>query len=394
MACMPISTQNPLRLVVSIDVEEEGLFAREYHCTQRPVSNVASLLELAPFLNDVPLTLFCAHAVFSDAAACRVIAHMRDAHGAEVAAHLHHWNTPPVQAEHAGVPILYGSDAVSTALVPVDTMARKLEELFAAARTFQGADVTSFRMGRWDLRHEHWPLLAQLGVRVDASVRPLHTGRGLGHSPVSPPDHFMAPREPYGVRVGERQVWEVPLTTTPLLWGLADLANALGTASKTSLSARAESLPTPQNAKPPPMAALAGAAFRASVQKWGALTVLPIYQPLCLLKLATLAHVWAGGRTLSLTWHSSETMPQGAPHMPTKAAVDAFLHKMRLYIQWLRATWPVECLTMAALGAQLSAEQGNCDSSYKSSTVEQCPPALPQDGHTRQATHVDWTYAV
>lgn len=364
-----ITAQWPLRLVLSIDVEEEGLFSREYQCVQRPVSNVASLMQLAPMLRDaaLPLTLFCAHAVFSDVAACRTLAQMRDSYGAEVAAHLHHWNTPPVQPEHAAKEVLCGADAVSTALVPVDTMARKLETLFAAGRCFQGADLTSFRMGRWDLRREHWPLLAQVGVKVDASVRPLHAGLGLKRCPTSPPDHFMAPLEPYPVQVGSHQLWEVPLTTSPLMGGLAKLLNSVYTPHSNGM-----------------LAVVAGA-VRASVQKWGALTLLPVYQPLWLLKLCTLAHVWAGGRTISMTWHSSEMMPQGASHMPTQDAVNLFLRKMRAYVDWLRSTWPVEGLTMEALGARLHAE------SYADATAASGSRTCGDIGYN---AHVDWTYSI
>lgn len=431
MQATRITTQHPLRLVLSIDVEEEGLFALEYQCQKKPVSNVASLLQLAPLLQggNLPLTLFCAHAVFDDAAACHTIAQMRDTYGAEVAGHLHHWNTPPVQPEYAGKAVLHGSSAVSTALVPVESMAAKLETLFAAGRLFQGADLTSFRMGRWDLRRDHWPILADLGVKVDASVRPLHAGMPvgfdasvrplhagmpvgcdasvrplhaeLGHCPASPPDHFMAPREPYAVQVGPQHIWEVPLTTTPLVWGLPQLTSALYSACHSKFSGA-------QHAKRGWLSGMAtmratgagitwgAGALRASVQKWGALTLLPIYQPLWMLKLCTLAHVWAGGRTLSLTWHSSEMMPQGAPHMPTQAAVDAFVHKMSLYVDWLRTTWPVEALTMAELGMCLDEERAALAPCASSATVgtASVPCTSATSGRADPFLPLaDWTYA-
>ena len=36
----------------------------------------------------------------------------------------------------------------------------------AVGREFQSAPLTSFRMGRWDLHKNLWPLLAQAGVNV------------------------------------------------------------------------------------------------------------------------------------------------------------------------------------------------------------------------------------
>ncbi|MEG2173106.1 MAG: glycosyl transferase family 1 [Desulfovibrionaceae bacterium] len=326
---MPIAPLTPLRLVLSIDVEEEGLFAQEYQCRNPSVSNVAHLTRLLPLIREsgIPLTLFCDHAVFTNVEACRAIAHLRDAYGAEVGAHLHHWNTPPLQDDR---PCVHGSAAVSTALVPEARMREKLQSLFAAGEAFQGAPLYSFRMGRWDMRREHWPLLADLGVGADASVRPLHCGYARPTSTVpAPPDHFAAPREPYLVRVEGREIFECPLTTTPLVPGIPHWAACL----------RASGWP-------------GAGKLRASVQKWGGLTLLPVYQPLWLLKLCTRAHVRAGGRTLSLTWHSSEMMPQGAPHMPSAQSVDAFMHKMRAYVRWLYATWPVEALTLHDLSVQ------------------------------------------
>lgn len=325
----------PVRLVVSIDVEEEGLFAQDYHCQHTPVRNVAHLTRLIPLLRETGIapTLFCAHAVFTHAESCRTIEHLRDTYGAEVGAHLHHWNTPPVRDTHKYTTVLHGSAAVSTALVPLDSMREKLHTLFAAGEAFQGAPLRSFRMGRWDMRREHWPLLAEMGVTADASVRPLHCGCvARGNAPV-PPDHFMAPREPYTVRVHDRTIFELPLTTTPLLPVVPRMAEWAGART------------------------LWGKWLRSSVQKWGALTLLPVYQPLWLLQLCTLAHIRGGGSTLSLTWHSSEMMPQGAPHMQTEADVDAFMYKMQKYMVWLQKTCAVEPLTLHQLTIKYSSKQ-------------------------------------
>lgn len=93
----PHTSDSPLRVVVSLDVEEEGLFSGHYATSGCGVSNVSLLPRLAPLSRDLgfPLTLFCAHTVFADAGACRVLEQMRDHYGAEIGAHLHHWSTPP-----------------------------------------------------------------------------------------------------------------------------------------------------------------------------------------------------------------------------------------------------------------------------------------------------------
>ena len=182
-------------------------------------------------------------------------------------------------------------------------------------------------MGRWDIRRAHWPLLARAGIACDASVRPLH-------SPLHGPDHFAAPAGPYRIPAAGASIFEVPLTVTPLFRSLPRLF---------------ELLP----AKAP---GGAGPLARASLKNWGALALLPVHHPLWLMRLATRLFVAHGGTVLSLTWHSSEMMPGGAPHMPDAAAVDGLLHKIYHYIQWVYKNFSAQACTMR----ELAAEMGPC----------------------------------
>lgn len=306
---------DPLRLIISLDVEEEGLFGGHYERDCPSVRNVSSLEALAQLLEEFafPATLFCAYSVFSQTPACAVLERLRDRNGMEIAAHLHHWNTPPL------LPLPPAS--VSTALLPLQLFDDKLGTLLEAGRKFQGAPLTSFRMGRWDLRAAHWEVLARHGILADASVRPLHCGGAL-------PDHFDAPNEPYTVRVGERRILELPLTCTPLLSALPAWLHA-GSA--------------PGKAAPWQRCA------RATLKTWGVLALLPVYHPLWAMKAITRLYIARGGRTLSLTWHSSEMMPGGAPHIPNQQSVDTLLAKIRSWLRWLTRNWTVEGLTLEGL---------------------------------------------
>lgn len=281
-----------LELALSIDVEEEGLFGGHYARSRVSVGNVAHLARLSPLLDDfgLPVTLLCTHAVFADAGARRNLDALRARHRVEIGAHLHHWNTPPADPARA-----HESAYQSPALVDDTLLRARLAALLQAGGDFSGETPTAFRMGKWDLHRRHWPLLAEAGVLVDASVRPLHRGRGG-------PDHFFAPADPYFVLTGGGAILEVPLTCTPLC-GAVRLAGHTPAA--------------------------------ASAQKWGALAVLPAYHPLWAMKAITRLHAARGGRVVSLTWHSSELMPGGAPHMPDAASVEAFLRKIRAYLDWL-----------------------------------------------------------
>jgi hypothetical protein len=305
----------PVELVLSIDVEEEGLFRGAYAATKPTVRNVAALARLSPLLEefDLPVSLLCTHSVFADDAACRSVAEMCARHRVEIGAHLHHWNTPPFEAGSAG---RQGYESPGQA--PARLLTARLASLFAAGGAFWGKPLTSFRMGRWDLHRWHWPLLAEAGVLVDASVRPLHyASRG--------PDHFGAPAEPYLVTVRGRAILEVPLTSIPLCACVRHLAPRMGGGS------------------------VVRGRFAASVQKWGALTLLPVYHPLWAMQAVTKRHLAQGGRVLSLTWHSSEMMPGATPHLPDAPAVERFLGKIRNYLRWLTGWTPVLGRTLEEL---------------------------------------------
>ena len=153
-----------LYLVVSLDVEEEGLFGGRYARRAPRVTNTAQLSRLAPLLErGVRPTLFCAHSVLTDPASRAILARLRDMSGAEIGAHLHHWNTPPLgldshasgQSDMADAADV--TNSVPAASVPAALMAAKLGTLFRVGEDFQGAPLTSFRMGRWDLHRAHWP---------------------------------------------------------------------------------------------------------------------------------------------------------------------------------------------------------------------------------------------
>jgi hypothetical protein len=198
-------------------------------------------------------------------------------------------------------------------------MAAKLERLMAAGRAFQGAPLTSFRMGRWDLHRAHWPLLARAGILADASVRPLHSAR----APLLGPDHFAAPSHPYKVEADGKTIFELPLTVTPLLPALPRLCSV-----------------APGGA---------GRALRAGFRQWGALALLPVYHPLWAMRRIADLFVARGGRALSLTWHSSEMMPGGAPHVPDAAAVDRLLDKIAAWLRWLSGRYRVRHATLDEL---------------------------------------------
>ncbi|MBI4643808.1 MAG: hypothetical protein HY743_08840, partial [Deltaproteobacteria bacterium] len=79
-----------MKLVISIDVEEEGLFSGEYARTPSGVTNVAQLkrLEFIPREFGFPLTLLVTYHAARDPEAREVLRYWRDRYGTEIGAHL------------------------------------------------------------------------------------------------------------------------------------------------------------------------------------------------------------------------------------------------------------------------------------------------------------------
>jgi len=294
-----------LRVAVSLDVEEEGLFRGRYACRDLPLANLSRLSRLDSFIaRGVRPTLFCTHSVLTSGAGKEHLARLLP--NVEIGAHLHHWNTPPLTKEAKNTRFLC---AASAKAVPIELMQAKLQSVLAAGREFRGQALTSFRMGRWDLHGHLLPVLAANGITVDASVRPLHNLAPQG------PDHFAAPADPYRIHTEHGDILEVPLTVTPLLKALARL-------------------PAP---------------LKNGLRHWGALALLPVEHPLWLMRLTTRMHTRRGGRAISLTWHSSEMFPGGNPRLSSETAVSTFLAKISAYLDWLESAYNMEYVQMSQM---------------------------------------------
>ncbi len=307
-----------LAVVVSLDVEEEGLFSGSYPRQGAGLANIPELsrLEFLPREFGLPLTCLCDYPVLTHGPSLEVLSGLLGRVGGELGAHLHPWNTPPF-------PDMPWPEPVSTAVMPTNVFRAKLETLQEAVRAFAGSPARSFRMGRWNLFRRAMAVLPGAGFEVDSSVAPLR------HVPGGP-DHFLAPADPYWLRPagpdGPRLL-EAPTTQVALVPGSARAAHALAG----RLPGRIRD------------------AVLGGFMKTLTLGVNPVWMPEATMKLATWTHVRRGGRVVTLFWHSSELLPGASPHFPDRASVDAFIGKVRRFAAWLRRTFTVRGTTLGAL---------------------------------------------
>ncbi len=307
-----------MKLIISIDVEEEGLFSGEYARIPAGVENVRELRRLEFITRDFgfPLTLMVAYRVAEDAACRAVLSAWKERLGAEIGAHLHHWNTPPFQA-------LPYPEPVRSDLMPLSLLEAKFGCLVESLTRHFGERPSSFRMGRFDLGRQVRRLMPQFGLTADSSVVPLRcTAEGI--------DHFMAPHDPYFLKPGtdgERPVLEAPLTMVPLFRGTRELVHAAALKFPVRFHR-----------------------FMLRAYRYTSIAgIQPAWFSLGAMKRAVLLHRARGGGVLSLFLHSSELKPGATPDFRSEEAVCRLTAKIRLFLDWLVRTVPVTGITLSDL---------------------------------------------
>lgn len=309
-----------IRLAVTIDVEEEGLFRNVFDARDAPVKNVPELGRLDSIFHefDIRPTLLVTHAVASREPLQELLLYLTELWRGEIGAHLHHWNTPPLE------PLPY-PDPVPSEFIPLPILEAKMANLLETLAGM-GVKPVSFRMGRFNIGPKIFSLLAKNGMQVDSSMAPMRRFYGG-------PDHFCVPVDPYFPdpddprRHGNAAILEAPLTVLPAAQWLGPFLEGLGQGSVV------------------PESWLSWFAMNV-----GSLPVQPVWTGLRRLKLAVLLHRRRGGRVLTIFFHSSELMPGGSPEHPTGEHVERFLEKLRGFLSWLHGRFAVDSLTLSQLG--------------------------------------------
>lgn len=315
-----------MKLVVTIDVEEEGLFSGSYASHDNAVTNVTELASLDPLFRELGIrpTLLVTYPVITHDRYAELLTRLTGLWGGEIGAHLHHWNTPPLKK-------LPYPEPVPSDLIPSELLAQKLENLLVAIREV-GVEPTSFRMGRFNLGPRMFSLLEQTGIIVDSSIAPMRKYYGG-------PDHFSAGTDPYfpnpeNLSVpGDSQILEVPMTILPLFRNLGGLLDGIG---NSVVPARWVSW------------------FAMNL---GSLPAQPLWTGMRRLKAAVKLHAHRGGKVLNVFFHSSELIPGGCPQHQTAEDVERFRRKLREFFAWLWREMPIESVTLTELSQQYTREK-------------------------------------
>ncbi len=308
-----------MKLAVTIDVEEEGLFNGQYLSGHRPVTNVAELPVLDSVIQNSGIrpTLLVSYQVVREKSNQDLLLTLRDKWDAEIGAHLHPWNTPPIES-------LPYPEPVPSELMPRRLLSEKLATLLEAIQGM-GVMPVSFRMGRFNLGPKMLSVLQETGIRVDSSIAPMRKNYGG-------PTHLDAPSDPYfpdpadPCSVGTSRILEVPITVLPYIPRTGLFLERLE---------RRNVIPQ-------------------SWISWFAMHIASIHtQPgwlgLNRLKAGAKLHRSRGGQILTLFFHSSELVPGCSPLHSTAKDIRRFLAKLELYLAWLRKEMNAESVTLSEL---------------------------------------------
>ena len=157
----------PVTLVVSIDAEEDNWQPARTGIT---VENIRELPRLHRVLESLGVrpTYFVTYQVAIRSWAAEILRELCANGTGEVGAHLHAWNTPPLDEE----PVPSNTMLLH---LPQALQAAKIASLTDALQAATGQRPSSFRAGRWGFGQSTAAALLECGYRVDSSVTPFQS---------------------------------------------------------------------------------------------------------------------------------------------------------------------------------------------------------------------------
>jgi hypothetical protein len=318
-------------LVVSLDTEEDNWYRSRDGVT---VENIDELRPLARFLDRLGVrpTYFTSYQVATQPRAVETLRDICAGQRAEIGAHLHPWNTPPLA--EAFVP----RNSMLKNL-PADLQLAKLRRLTVALEDAFDLTPLAFRAGRYGLGPETVAALACCGYRVDSSVAPFISWEDTDDGPSfigAPLEAYrLAPDRDVRQPAGDGGLIELPLSSGfsrgPFsLWGrVRDVLSAapfrplklVGLAAATGLCKRI--VLSPELASVPDM---------------------------LLLSRRLLEH---GVRHLHVSWHTPSLKPGLSPFTATAADVARLYASVEAYLDGLSRMTSLTFATVSEAAAAL-----------------------------------------
>jgi hypothetical protein len=325
-------------LLVSIDTEEDNWSRSREHVTLENIGELPRLASLFDRLGVRP-SYFTAYRVAVDQRAADVVREVCDGGRGEIAAHLHPWNTPPLQE----------------AFVPRNSMLKNLPRDLQLAKVRQLTDALeaafelrprAFRAGRYGLGGDTVRALLCCGYRVDSSVSPFlnlesfDDGPNFVGAPIVP--YRLAPDRDVRQPAPDGALFEIPLSLgfnrTP--FGLWD--------------------PVRRTLEGPPFRwfRLAGLAHRTGLLK--RIDLSPELASVDDMLTVSRRLLDEGVPYLHVSWHSPTLTPGLSPYAATRADVDRLYASIEAYVEGLDRMTSISFATISEAAAVLEQQVSLC----------------------------------
>jgi len=319
-------------VLVSIDTEEDN-----WYCSRNgvAVSNIRALEPLARFFDRLGVrpTYLVTYQVAIDPCAAETVRNVAAGDGAEIGAHLHPWNTPPL-AE----PFLPRNSMLKN--LPADLQLAKLECLTAAVTRAFDRVPRVFRAGRFGFGRDTIAALLRCGYCVDSSVTPFWNWEAFDDGP----SFVGAPLDAYRLAPNgdvRRPARHGELLEIPLSYGFSHAPFSFWDPTRRLLEAA-----------PFRWFRLAGIVARAGVARRIVLSPeLASADDMLILSRRLLEH---GVRHLQVFWHSPSLVPGLTPFVTTAADVRRLYDTVEAYLNGLTALTNVKFATLSEAAAMLS----------------------------------------
>jgi hypothetical protein len=327
-----VTSRPALPLIVSVDTEEDNWVPTRTGITVANIRQLPALDRRFERLG-VRATYFTTHQVVLAPDAASIIRGLQESGRAEVGAHLHPWNTAPLDE-----PLDWRSSMTSN--LPEQVQLAKVRTLTDALSESLGARPQAFRAGRFGLGAATVRALIRCGYSIDSSVTPFQSWEESGG-----PSFVGAPVNAYhldGRTDPHRAVDRGPLLEIPISSACTRRPWRFWSGVHRAFNR-------------PPLRPLRinGIAARLGISK--AVTLSPETDSLGDMLALTRSLISEGTRHLQLFFHSPSLLPGLTPFARTRAASEALYAAIAGYVERLGALTPFTSTTISEAAAILDA---------------------------------------
>jgi hypothetical protein len=312
-------------LIVSLDTEEDNWNRSRTNVTVESIGELHRQSKLFERLGVRP-TYFTSYQVAVDECAVAVLSEVGDSDTAEIAAHLHPWNTPPLDEAFVPRNSMTKNLPAALQLAKIRTLTATLEQAF-------GRRPTAFRAGRYGIGPETVTALASCGYLVDSSVSPF-----VSLEPVDDGPSFVgAPMVPYRLAPGADVRQDSPsgeIAEIPLSYGF----------NRSPFSVF-EPLQRALEAAPFRWLRMPGIAARIGLVR--RLSLSPEFQSASDMLTLSARLLENGARHLHISWHTPSLKPGLSPFTATAADVERLYASIEAYFDRLAGITSFQFMTVS-----------------------------------------------